>query len=67
MTVLDIRAKSAADQIKARQIIERCLPLNVYREVFVNCYNPGKWYFIGYKAQGYTVGGIDTERGVLAH
>lgn len=66
MTRLDIRAKTADVQIRARQIVESCLPLDCFTEVFCNAYNEGKEYVIAYKQSGgYTTFGMDMNRGVL--
>lgn len=43
---IEISARNAEDQIKAREIIKRCLPDNVFGSIWANCYNEGKWYMI---------------------
>ena len=48
---LDIRAKTADEQIKARETLTRCLPESVFWEVFCNLY-ASKPYFIAYKRNG---------------
>lgn len=43
---IDIQARDANSQIIAREIINRCIPDNVFNRVYANVYNIGKEYII---------------------
>ncbi len=63
---IEIDARNADVQIKAREIISRCLPHNVFCNVYVNAYNEGKEYAICNKyGGGYASFGIDMHNGCL--
>ena len=66
MATLDIRARTADDQIRARQIIEHCLPLDCFFEIYCNAYNVGREYIIARKRDGgYETFGVDMDNGIL--
>lgn len=62
---IDIRARDVESHIIVKEIIDRCLIVDFYSEVFANAYNKGKEYMICYHKKGYTTFGIDMDNKAL--